>query len=115
MTRTEKHLSQIYADLPAEERETLLAFAEFLHSRTRTAAKSTEIQPIPRPGEESVVAAIKRLSATYPMLDKAVMLNHTSALMTQHVMYGRAADAVIDELENLFDEHYRRLQQDLPE
>jgi hypothetical protein len=42
------------------------------------------------------------------MLDKAKLLNETSALMAQHVMQGRPAEEVIDELEIVFEMHYRR-------
>jgi hypothetical protein len=44
---------------------------------------------MPRPSQESVVAAIKRLSKTYEMLDRGPMLNETSALMSAHVLQGR--------------------------
>ena len=63
-------------------------------------------QPIPRPESETVVGAIKRLSATFPMLDRAKLLNETSVLVTQHVMRGRDATEVIEELEVLFRRHY---------
>jgi hypothetical protein len=53
-----------------------------------------------------VVAAIKRLSQTYFMLDKTRMLGHTSGLMTQHIMAGREAREVIDELEAIFRREY---------
>jgi hypothetical protein len=43
------------------------------------------------------------------MLDKAKMLNETSALMAQHIMQGRDAEEVIDELEQVFATHYERL------
>ena len=56
-----------------------------------------------------MVKAIRRLSATYPMLDKSKMLNQTSSLVAQHVMQGRETKAVIDELEVVFESHYRKL------
>jgi hypothetical protein len=37
------------------------------------------------------------------------MLNETSVLMTQHVISGRDAAEVIDELEVLFRRHYEKL------
>jgi hypothetical protein len=40
------------------------------------------------------------------------MLGATSDLVTQHVVQGREAAEVIDELETLFADHYRALQQD---
>lgn len=91
------------------QRETLTAFAEFLAGRAEAAAEPTELSKpldIPRPEQESVVKAIKRLSATYPMLDKAKMLNDTSTLMAEHTLQGRDADEVITELEVVFERHY---------
>lgn len=106
-----KRLQALFEDLPEADRHTLLSFAEFLASRAPPKAVVTE-EPVPheRPEKESVVKAVRRLSATYPMLDKAQMLNQTSALMAQHVMQGRAAVEVIDELEVLFEAHYQRYQ-----
>ncbi|EHQ51052.1 hypothetical protein ECTPHS_00085 [Ectothiorhodospira sp. PHS-1] len=106
----ERRLRSLYRGLSAADRETLLAFAEFLAGRAAAAPTSVPApEPIPRPEEESVIRAMKRLSATYPMLDKACLLNETSQLMTQHVMQGRAAVEVIDELEAVFARHYQRL------
>ena len=106
MTSSLQHLCEIFAQLPAAEQQTLLAFAEFLASRL---PPPVPVQPqlIPRPTEESVVAAIKRLAQSYPMLDKATMLDKTSLLMTEHILSGRDKVEVIDELEQLFSEHYQ--------
>nr|WP_242467262.1 Crp/Fnr family transcriptional regulator [Ectothiorhodospira shaposhnikovii] len=107
---SERRLRGLYRGLSAADRDTLLAFAEFLAGRAAAAPISIPApEPIPRPEEESVIRAMKRLSATYPMLDKARLLNETSQLMTQHVMQGRAAVEVIDELEAVFARHYQRL------
>ena len=91
------------------QRDTLVAFAEFLAGRAE--AEAGEAEPaapldIPRPEKESVVKAIKRLSATYPMLDKSRMLDETSTLMAEHTLQGREADEVITELEVVFERHY---------
>jgi len=106
----ERRLRSLFSALDHEDQETLLAFAEFLAGRKKELAPAERPEPksIPRPERESVVAAIKRLSATYPMLDKGRMLNETSNLMTQHIMRGRAATEVIDELEALFKRHYEQ-------
>jgi hypothetical protein len=97
--------------LAAAERDTLLAFAEFLAQRGAPTPEPhrgpREPIPVPRPSTESVVAAIKRLSKTYAMLDRGPMLNETSALMSAHVLQGRSASEVIDDLEALFARHYR--------
>ncbi len=96
---------QIFRRLPVAERETLFAFAEFLLERSGV---GVDVSPkiIARPAEESVIAAIKRLSASYHMLDRAKMLHETAGLMTEHLMQGRAAADVVDELEILFRRHY---------
>ena len=108
MFNSEQHrLQQIFKQLPPEHQQMLLAFAEFL--QTRVVLKSAPpLQPkyIPRPPEESVVEAIKRLSQSYPMLEKARMLDKTSSLMTEHILQGRDKVSVIDELEMIFEQHY---------
>ena len=43
------------------------------------------------------------------MLDSTEMLTETSALMGAHVLQGRAAEVVIDELEALFTARYQTL------
>ncbi|MEJ2059777.1 MAG: Crp/Fnr family transcriptional regulator [Gammaproteobacteria bacterium] len=106
----EKRLVRLFKALQPEQRVMLLEFAEFLSGRGE--AQPAEIpapKEIPRQEGESVIKAMKRLSASYYMLDKGKMLNETSTLMAQHVMQGRPAVEVIDELEILFETHYRKL------
>ncbi|MFA7387405.1 MAG: hypothetical protein WCZ87_07060 [Thiohalobacteraceae bacterium] len=118
MPTLDEQLLGLFRDLPATEQAQLLAFAEFLHSRAggrprppaaREPVIIPEPEPIPRPEQESVVKAVKRLAQTYPMLDKSKMLNETSALVTQHIIQGRDAIEVIDELEVVFQRHYDEL------
>lgn len=105
-----KRLQALAAQLAPQQLEQLLDFAEFLSARYAATAASLDLPAaIPRPAEESVVKAIKRLAATYPMLDRGKMLNETSMLMTQHIVQGRAAGEVIDELEIIFQRHYAAL------
>lgn len=107
MNKKEKKLLEFYHRLPTEQAETLLAYAEFMVERFgQTEEIPAEIQDIPRPEKESVIAAIKRLSATYPMLEKDKIFNDTSSLMSQHIIQGREAMEVIDELEALFQQEY---------
>ncbi|MCG8426773.1 MAG: Crp/Fnr family transcriptional regulator [Chromatiales bacterium] len=100
---------KLYNALSEEDRRTLEAFAEFLAARDIPPVEEPLQQPklIERPKEESVVAAIKRLSAAYYMLDKSLLFNDTSTLMTAHIIQGRAASDVIDELESLFQAQYK--------
>lgn len=113
----EKRLRSLYRQLLPEDRAALLRFAEFLAtsplSSTTDETSGQKVFPQPesiaRPEQESVVKAIKRLVATYPMIRRDRLLNETSSLMTAHVIHGKAAPAVIDELEALFERHYQEL------
>ena len=106
--KTEKRILDILGELPEAQVTALLEYAEFLAARYGGPKEVTVPLDIQRPDKESVVKAIKRLGATYPMLDRAKMLNETSVLMTQHVIHGRDAVEVIDELEIMFRRHYEK-------
>lgn len=108
MNTEERRLLSLFRGLSETGRTSLLDYADFLASRDAAVAPVIPEQPldIPRPARESVVKAIKRLSATYPMLKRDGLLHETSALMTQHLVHGRPAEAVIDELEALFRQRY---------
>lgn len=96
--------------LPAEQQRQVLDFAAFLLSRQepdKTATVPTTPLDIPRPPDETVLQAVKRLRAGYPMLDQAILLHPVSALVTGHVLKGQAASDAIDELENVFRESYQ--------
>jgi hypothetical protein len=108
MRKTEKRLREIFGELPEPQAAALLEYAEFLAARHAGPKPSSVPLDIPRPEKESVIKAIKRLGATYPMLDRSKMLNETSVLMTQHVISGRGAEEVIDELEALFRRQYEK-------
>ena len=111
----QRRLLTCFAKLGESDRETLLAFADFLVARSpsedNTAAETPQ-QPkeIPRPKKESVVAAIRRLSETYYMLDRGELLTEASSLMSAHIMHGRAAAEVIDDLEAMFSTYYKQHQ-----
>ncbi|MEN8106646.1 MAG: Crp/Fnr family transcriptional regulator [Pseudomonadota bacterium] len=123
MDATEQQLINYFQQLGVAEQATLLAFAEFLSQRTHTAvdvavtptapapAVIPEPENIERPAGESVVAALKRLSKTYPMLDKSQMLNATSDLVAQHILQGSDAVEAINALEGVFREHYQQLKE----
>ena len=113
MKPAEKKLLKFYSRLTPEQRITLLQFAEFLSVKGAKDYSAKEEIPKPdlkeRPEEETVVAAIKRLTASYPMLDRDILFNETSTLMTRHVMQGEDASLIIDELELLFQKYYLQL------
>ena len=112
MTEQDK-LAALFAALDRQDQQSLLAFAEFLHGRAPASPPVSSVvpapEPIPRPEQESVVAAIKRLSRSYPMVDKGRVLHQASALMAEHIMQGKDAVEVIDELEVIFERRYRKL------
>jgi hypothetical protein len=108
-SKSRKRLLEILDALPEAQETALLEYAEFLAQRHGGPREITAPLEIPRPAKESVVKAIQRLGATYPMVDRGKILNETSVLMTQHVIHGRAATEVIDELEILFRRHYEKL------
>lgn len=113
MKKSTKKLLAAYRQLPDEAAQQLLDFAEFLASRhTHQGSEALEI-PLPekiiRPDKESVVVAVKRLSATYPMINKDKLLDQTSSLVSQNMLQGRDTVEVIDELEIIFKKHYQIL------
>lgn len=109
MKASAKLLADIFDYLPEKDQQTLFEFAEFLKSRApEPEPEITEPLGIPRPEEESVVSAIKRLKQNYPMVQHKEMLNETSEFMMQHMMQGKPATDVIDELEVLFEIRYKR-------
>lgn len=112
MTADERRLLRLFRALSESKQSSLLDYAEFLLARVLPEAESVPQtpQPIERPAQESVVKAIKRLRETYPMLDRAKLIHETSALMSQHLVQGRSAVEVIDELEALFSRHYQSRQ-----
>lgn len=114
MTDSANKLAKIYKSLPEAEQKTLLDFAEFLLSRAPAEEPDVPMEPldIPRPEKESVVAAIKRLNQNYPMVERKSVFQETSDLMMQHMMQGRPAPDIIDELEQLFLARFRAMLED---
>lgn len=110
---SETELLKVFAGLDAQNQASLLSYARFLQAEQGPLADNeAQLQhplspePIERPPEESVVAAIRRLSKTYFMLNKDELLHSASGLMSAHVLQGRPAQEVIDELESLFSNAY---------
>ena len=115
-SKSERKLIKLFKALDGEKQETLLSFAEFLLFQSvgqsdleQVEEKKIITQPldIVRPDNESVIKAIKRLSETYPMVDKDNILHPISDLMTAHMLQGKAAEKVIDELEAVFLKEYQ--------
>jgi len=115
LPKSQRRLLRLYSGLDEGRKDSLLAFAEFLaqqqeNAETPDASATVEAQSpldIPRPEEESVVAAMRRLTQTYPMIERDALLDRASSLMMAHMLQGRPAADVIDELETLFSQHYQ--------
>ena len=119
MTSDEKKMLYYFSVLGDEHKNIVMEFIEFLGSKypnelppaqpsvlTDEQEKIIEPELTPRPETESVIAAIKRLSQGYPMLNKEKLFDKTSTLMTAHIMQGRDIVEVIDEIELVFKGHY---------
>ncbi len=107
MKKSTKKLLAFYRKLPDEVAQQLLEFAEFLASRHKIEVEKISLpEKITRPVKESVVIAVKRLTATYPMLDTDKLLDKTASLVSQNMLQGRDAVEVIDELEVIFSKQY---------
>lgn len=118
MPKPDKRLLEVHSRLNPDNRDSLLSFAEFLLSRqpledpTETLDDAAELQApldIPRPDDESVVGAIRRLRASYPMIERSAVFHQSSSLMTRHIVEGVASETIIDELEALFASEYDKL------
>jgi len=123
MPQPEQRLLEAYSRLDDANRDSLLSFAEFLLSRQPDApttvapqadAALAQPQPIPPPADESVVAAIRRLRQTYPMIARATVFQHSSTLMTRHIIEGIDAETTVDALETLFSTEYDKLKNPEP-
>ncbi len=107
MNQDERRLLRLYRSLSATQKAGLLDYAAYLSQRAESEQEDAKAPlPIPRPPQESVIKAIRRLRQTYPMLDANRLLHETSGLMAQHVVHKRPAPEVIDELEALFRRLY---------
>jgi hypothetical protein len=93
-------LAELSGRLDEQQLRLLAEFAEFLAARAenRFHAKIVTL----RPQFETVVQAVKRLNGSYPMLSRAELLAPVGELVSQHMVDGRDAKAVIDELEALY-------------
>jgi hypothetical protein len=104
-------IKQLFSKLNEEHQQAIIDYATFLAQRyvvKDSTGMDLKPESIERPRQETVIAAIKRLKKTYYMLDTDTILNQTSALMGQHILKGREASAVIDELQSIFQAQYEQ-------
>lgn len=112
MNKNERRLLELYNELDQQGQTMLQNYAEFLRAQAgnTTSGVKAKQRPkqIPAPENETVIAALKRLSESYYMLDRSKLLDSSSMLMAQHVMQGRDAADVIKELEADFVAKYEQ-------
>lgn len=114
MSRDIENLIEIFETLDSERQKSLLDFAGFLQSKGNLVTKEVaEPIEISRPDNETVVGAIKRLKSSYPMIDSMKVFSSASELMTEHMIKGRDADEVIDEMERIFEDFYAEIIRDM--
>ncbi|MBF0264244.1 MAG: hypothetical protein HQL46_03165 [Gammaproteobacteria bacterium] len=110
MNKLEKKLLSNLKNLNPSAQNSLLDFSDYLLSKENkdnVQLAPEKPQQIPRPPEESVVAAIKRLSQSYHMINKSGVLDQAAQMMTEHMLNGKEAQIVINELEVLFSQKYQ--------
>ncbi len=108
--KSSQDLIDLYQAMDDERKRSLSDFADFLYAQAEPVVK--EILPpndIPRPQQETVVGAIKRLKVTYHMVESMSVFSAASSLMTDHMVKGRDVVEVIDEMEMLFENAYKKL------
>lgn len=113
MSTDRQRLVKIFEGLNQQQKSSLLDFAGYLQQQSLTENPLMEQEkqvPLdsPRPENENVVNAIKRLRASYFMLNADDLLNESSTLMAQFMLQGRQADEVIDDLEKVFQNYYKK-------
>ena len=101
VTAVEAELVEFVRAMGPDDRRTLLEFARFLASRANRAAPAARVD-LPWPRTETVVQAVKRLNASYPTLERKRLVARVGVLLSSHMVDGRDAATVIDELEELY-------------
>ncbi len=111
-SKSSQDLINLYEAMDGSGKKSLSDFADFLYAQAAPASK--EILPpdnVPRPQQETVVGAIKRLKVTYYMIDNMSVFSDASSLMTDNMVKGRDVVEVINEMEILFENAYKKLAQ----
>jgi hypothetical protein len=107
----ERELLDLFGRLAPAQQDKLIAFAELLAGGAPNASRGERVI-IARPTRETVTMALRRLVRSYPMLDRRRLMGEASQLMAQHALEGRAASEVIDDLEAMFERHYKKMKSD---
>jgi hypothetical protein len=118
MTETEKRVLAALEQLPEGTQQSVAQYAEFLVQQgggevaawgagAPVATSEPESpQPVEPDADEGPIKAIKRLRATYPMLERRKLLDETSQLISKRYLQDKPEGEVIAELEEVFERHY---------
>jgi hypothetical protein len=110
--KSSQDLIDLYEAMDDNRKKSLTDFADFLYAQAEPIAKEIQApDDVPRPEQETVVGAIKRLKVTYHMIGSMSVFSEASALMTDHMVKGRDVVEVIDEMEILFEDAYKKIVQ----
>jgi hypothetical protein len=116
MTENEKRILAAFERLNEDQQRQVVDYAEFLGNRPGgeaeapapgSPAEPESPQPVEKDPEEGPVQAIKRLRATYPMLDPSKLLDETTTIMSRRYLQDKPEGEVIEEIEETFERHYR--------
>ncbi len=111
--KSSKALIDLYESMDDERKRSLCDFADFLYAKAEPVSKEIPApEEVPRPQQETVVGAVKRLKIKYHMVESMSVFSAASSLMTDHMVKGRDVVEVINEMEVLFEEAYDQLLQD---
>ena len=111
--KSSQDLIDLYEAMDDNRKKSLSDFADFLYAQAAPIVKEIQApDDVPRPEQETVVGAIKRLKMTYHMIGSMSVFSEASALMTDHMVKGRDVVEVIDEMEILFEDAYKKLVQE---
>ena len=112
--KSSKALVDLYESIDDERKLSLCDFADFLYEKSGPVIKEVPApDDVPRPEKETVVGAVKRLKTQYHMVESMAVFSAASSLMTDHMVKGRDVIEVIDEMELLFEQAYKKLLQDI--
>jgi hypothetical protein len=108
--KSSQDLIDLYEVMDDERKRSLSDYTDFLYAQADPINKVIPSpDDSPRPEEETVVGAVKRLKIKYHMIESMVVFSRASELMTDHMVKGRDVIEVIDEMEVLFDDAYKKI------
>lgn len=104
----EAKLLKNFRQLDDARQQACLDYVMFLTSQQNKENTPVLQQPIesPKAENETVIGAIKRLSDSYPMLERDKMLEPVNQLMNEHLLHGKDTLSVIEQIELLFKQQY---------